>query len=92
MSNEDVGLEQHDDGGTRAPSIKLVLALLVVVAVAVFFFQNGNSASVTFLWMDVTWPIRSIIVISVIAGIAIDRLVLWQWRRARKRKAEPPAS
>ena len=92
MSYEDVDIEQPEQGGLQAPSLKLVLLLLIVVAVAVFFFQNGDGVNVEFLWIDVDWPVRSVIVISVIAGIIIDRLFAWQWRRARKRKAERKTS
>ena len=92
MSYDDVEIEQPEGGGLQAPSLKLVLLLVIVVAVAVFFFQNGDNAQVEFLWIDVDWPVRSVIVISVLAGIVLDRLFVWQWRRARKRKAEANAS
>ena len=89
MSYEAVDAEQSaESGGGKAPSLKLVLLLVLVVALAVFFFQNGDSARAEFLWMDANWPVRSVIIISVIVGILIDRLFTWQWRRARRRKAE----
>jgi len=93
MSYEAVDVEQSaEGGGGKAPSLKLVLLLLLVVALAVFFFQNGDSAQVEFLWMDANWPVRSVIIISVTVGVLIDRLVAWQWRRARRRKAERDAT
>jgi uncharacterized integral membrane protein len=67
---------------------KLIALLLLVIAVAVFFFQNGGDAAVTFLWMDATWPVWLVIGVSVIAGIVLDRLATWQWRRARRKKAD----
>ena len=78
--------ETEGAGGRSGPSIKLIALLLVVVALTIFFFQNGNDAPVSFLWLDGTWPMWLVIGISVIAGIVIDRLGTWQWRRARRRK------
>lgn len=74
-------------GGTEGPPWKLLALLLVVAALAAFFFQNGSDAPVKFLWMDASWPVWTVIGISVIAGVVLDRLVSWQWRRARRRKA-----
>jgi uncharacterized integral membrane protein len=65
---------------------KLIGLLLVVVALAFGFFQNGNDAPVRFLWMDRTTPVWVVIGISVLAGMLLDRLLTWQWRRARRRK------
>ena len=81
-------------GGINGPSFKLIALLVLAVAVAVFFFQNGRGTDIEFLWFDVNWPVRSVIVISVVAGVVLDRLFLWLWRRAKRRKAEqsaPPA-
>ncbi len=65
---------------------KLIGLLLVVVALAFGFFQNGNDAPVRFLWMDSTTPVWVVIGISVLVGMLLDRLLTWQWRRARRRK------
>lgn len=72
--------------GGSGPPIKLIALLLVVVALAIFFFQNGDDAPVEFLWLDAQWPVWVVIGVSVIAGVVIDRLGTWQWRRARRRK------
>ncbi|MFP5488903.1 MAG: hypothetical protein ACLGHQ_11430 [Acidimicrobiia bacterium] len=76
------------ESGTSGPPIKLVLLLLVVAALAVFFFQNGDDASIQFLWIDAQWPVWLVIGVSVVAGVVIDRLGTWQWRRARRRKEQ----
>lgn len=72
----------------EGPPWKLLLLLVVAIAVAVFFFQNGSDAPVTFLWMDGNWPVWAVIGVSLVAGIVLDRLFAWQWRRARRRKNE----
>ena len=76
------------EGGTSGPPLKLIALMLVVLALAVFFFQNGSDAPVEFLWLDGTWPVWAVIGVSVVVGVVIDRLGSWQWRRARRRKAE----
>lgn len=72
--------------GRSGPPAKLIALLLVVVALAIFFFQNGSDASVSFLWLDGQWPVWLIIGISVVAGVVLDRLGTLQWRRARRRR------
>ena len=86
MKHETVDNEQLPESGTEGPPFKLIALLLLVAAIAVFFFQNGTRAHVQFLWLDGNWPIWSVIGISLVAGIVIDRLFVWQWRRARRRK------
>jgi uncharacterized integral membrane protein len=86
MKYEANDVEQPAESGIQAPSVKLILLLLLTIALAVFFFQNGERAPVQFLWLDGDWPIWTVIGISVIVGAALDRLVTWQWRRARRRR------
>jgi uncharacterized integral membrane protein len=85
--NEERYVQQEAASGTTgAPPWKLIALLILVVAVAIFFFQNGSRAPVQFLWLDGSWPIWAVIGISIVAGIVLDRLVVWQWRRARRNK------
>jgi len=86
MQHEAVDPHQSGREGLNGPPIKLIALLLVVIALAIFFFQNAEKAPIEFLWLDGNWPIWSVIGISVVAGVVIDRLFTWQWRRARKRK------
>ena len=78
----------HVEAGSyrEGPPWKLIALLLVVVALAIFFFQNGDDAPVEFLWIDATWPVWAVIAVSVVFGVVIDRLASWQWRRARRRR------
>lgn len=86
MEHETVNDDQVERGTNGFP-FKLVALLLIVIALAIFFFQNGNRAPVKFLWLDGNWPIWTVIGISVVAGILLDRLATWQWHRAGRRKA-----
>ena len=89
MKYEASDLDQPIDEGGSAPSFKLILLLLVTIALAIFFFQNvDDDAPVDFLWMSGDWPVFVVIGISVILGVVLDRLATWQWRRARRKRAE----
>lgn len=76
------------ESGTAGPPLKLIALLVVVAALAVFFFQNGADTAIHFLWLDGQWPVWLVIGVSVVAGIVLDRLGSWQWRRARRRKEQ----
>lgn len=82
-------IEPDDLGPSRAEGKgvpwKLVALLVVVVLLAIFFFQNGQRAPVHFLWLDGDWPMWTVIGVSVVVGVILDRLAGWQWRRARRR-------
>lgn len=87
MEHETVEYDDRVERGTNGFPFKLVALLLIVIALAIFFFQNGNRAPVQFLWLDGNWPIWTVIGISVVTGVILDRLASWQWRRAGRRKA-----
>jgi uncharacterized integral membrane protein len=89
MKHEAVDYDETAASGTSGPPIKLLLLLLLTIGLAVFFFQNAERAPIEFLWLDGDWPIWTVIGISVIVGVVLDRLVTWQWRRARRRKQAP---
>jgi uncharacterized integral membrane protein len=75
---------QYDD--RRAPW-KLIALLVLAVLLAFFFFQNDDDAPVEFLWFDGDWPVWAVIGVAVVIGVVLDRLASWQWRRARRRRA-----
>jgi uncharacterized integral membrane protein len=70
----------------RGAPWKLIALLVLVLLLAFFFFQNDDDAPVEFLWFDGDWPLWAVIGVAVLVGIALDRLVSWQWRRARRRR------
>ena len=77
----------HDGGSSlQLPSLRIVLLIAVVVLAAIFFFQNGHEAEVEILTWTVTWPVRLVIIVSIVLGVLIDRLGSWLWRRSRRGK------
>jgi uncharacterized integral membrane protein len=83
MSDDQNDGQQFSDEG---PPWKLIATLVLVVMLAIFFFQNGNKASIDFLWLNGEWPVWAVIGISVLIGVALDRLIGWHWRRSRRRR------
>jgi len=78
--------EAYTRSSTQRVPWKLIALLVLVVLLAFFFFQNDDDASVDFLWFNGNWPLWAVIGISVLVGVALDRLVSWQWRRSRQRR------
>jgi hypothetical protein len=78
--------ERHPVTTTSSgPSPTLIgLAILIALGLA-FFFQNGNSTSIHFLFFQKTAKTRWAIIFAVALGIAIDRIFEMWWRRRRKR-------
>jgi uncharacterized integral membrane protein len=86
MKHEHTDADATAESGASGPPWKLLALLIVVAALAAFIFQNGQDAPVQFLWLDRSWPVWTVIGISVIAGVILDRLATWQWRRARRER------
>ena len=85
MEHERTSGGDSAESGRSGPPWKLVALLVVVAGLAAFFFQNGQTSEVNFLWLEGSWPQWTVIGISVIVGVVLDRLATWQWRRARTR-------
>jgi len=71
--------------GESGPPIKLILILVIVAAIAVFFFQNLGDAPIEFLWMEGAFPLWAVILVSFVAGAVVGKLASWQWNRKHRR-------
>ncbi len=78
---DDDGANARVASGASGPPIKLILILVIVAAIAVFFFQNLGDAPIEFLWLEGAFPLWAVILVSFVAGAAVGRLASWQWRR-----------
>ncbi len=91
MSDVPNGVGDTARGGSAGGRPWKPIALVVVAAaLTIFVVQNDEEAFVRFLWFDGSWPVWLVIAVSVVAGVLLDRLGTWQWRRARRRD-EPAA-
>lgn len=66
------------------PSATLILLLIVVGLAVAFFFQNGNSTTVHFLFFDHKAKTRWAIIVAVVIGVIIDRIFSIWWRHRRR--------
>ena len=72
--------ERHD-GETRRASPLLIGIVVVGVLALVFVLQNTESAQVSFLMFDGSAKVWVVILISIVVGMALDRLLQLWWRR-----------
>jgi uncharacterized integral membrane protein len=85
MENETEREGQHPvASGRNGPNVTLIGLAIVVAACVAFFFQNGNSTSIHFLFFQKDAKTRWAIIVAVVLGIAIDRIFTMWWRRRRK--------
>ena len=70
--------------GRNGPNATLIGLALLVAAGLAFFFQNGNSTSIHFLFFQKDAKTRWAIIVAVVLGIAIDRIFTIWWRRRRR--------
>jgi uncharacterized integral membrane protein len=82
------GEHQEVAAGRDGPSATLIGLGIVIVLFVVFFFQNGNSASIHFLTFRKDTTIRWSLLVSLFLGVAIDRIFSIWWRRRGERKDE----
>lgn len=85
MSVENVPREEP--GARRAAiSVGAIASLSGVGLLAVFMLQNTADTTVNFLWLEFTWPLWLLILVSAAFG-ALVWLGLGVLRRHRRRKA-----
>lgn len=73
------------------PSARLIGLLIAVAALAIALIQNAERATVEFMWLRASTPLWVVIGLAALAGAALDRIVAWFGRRAKKRKATKQA-
>ena len=74
MKHESVDPDEFagpDQAGTEGPPWKLLALLVVIVLLAIFFFQNDSRASVSFLWLDLSAPTWVWFFILFLVGVAV---------------------
>jgi uncharacterized integral membrane protein len=86
MSYEGRRVERIEEQG--GPSLFLIITGVVVAAIVIFIFQNTESAQVQFLFFDGSAKVWVVIVISVLAGMLLDRLIQFWMRRRRRREID----
>ncbi|MEM7141901.1 MAG: LapA family protein [Actinomycetota bacterium] len=82
MNDEPIGEEPKESTGLATVGG----AAVVAIALIAFIVQNRDDAEVTWLFLDGTWPLWIVIVISAVAGAILSEVVGWLMRRRRRAK------
>jgi uncharacterized integral membrane protein len=77
------GDREYTDKGT---SFGVIVAGIVAVAAVIFVFQNGEEASVDFLFVSATVPLSVVIIISMVLGAVLGWILGYMRRRKRRRQ------
>jgi uncharacterized integral membrane protein len=68
-------------------SASLVVGVIIAVVLLMFVFSNLGEVRVHFLWMDFGFPGFILFLLTVLAGVAIDRIFQWWWPRRKAKRA-----
>jgi len=85
MNDQETRGDGRVESGSNGPSLFLILMLVVAAIVAIFIFQNRETAPITFLFFDGEFRVWTAIAFAILLGVLLDRVVLMWWRRARRR-------
>jgi len=66
--------------------LRPIAAAVMLVALAAFVVQNGDSTAVKWLWFDGSAPLFAVIVVSALAGAVLSELAGWMLRRRRRQR------
>jgi hypothetical protein len=82
---------QSPSDGRDGPGPKLIGAVILAIIIGIFIAANSKVTTISF-WLF-TWhtTVRWSIFIAILLGLALDRLVIWGWRR-RKDPQQPDDS
>jgi uncharacterized integral membrane protein len=73
----------------EGPSMKLIVAGVIVVLLVVFLLQNAETAKIRFLFLDGTYPLWLLLVVGAALGFAAGWLVAAaRGRRRLERRAK----
>lgn len=67
--------------------IWLIVVVLVLVALFVFWLQNGETIKVEILFVSAEMPIWLLIVVSMLLGALLFKGIGFLWGRRRRREA-----
>ena len=71
------------------PSVKLIVAGVIVLLLVVFLLQNAETTKIRFLFLDGTYPLWSLLVVGAALGFAAGWLVAAaRGRRRLQRRAK----
>jgi uncharacterized integral membrane protein len=66
----------------------LIIWLVIVVLAVIFIVQNARNAQVKFLFWDGTMSLWIVLLLTLLAGVLLDRVVTWALRRRKDKQHE----
>jgi uncharacterized integral membrane protein len=71
------------EGGHEGPSPRIIVAAVLAIILLVFILRNGHPIRVNFLFFSWDTTVRWLLFITILLGIALDRLVIWGMGRRK---------
>ncbi len=80
--------ETAESSAQSGPPIKLIAFIAVAALTVVFVFQNRDERPIDFLFFELNTRTWTALATALVLGVALDRLFISWWRRARNRRNE----
>ncbi len=64
----------------------MVIAVVLAAALVVFMAQNRRQVPVSFLFIEVSWPLWAVIFAAAVAGAVVSGVLGWVLRLVRRRR------
>ena len=75
-------------GDKNRVSAALIIWIVIAVVAIIFIAQNARDAQVKFLFWDGTLSLWVVILLTLLAGAALDRIITWAWRRRKAKHGD----
>jgi protein-S-isoprenylcysteine O-methyltransferase Ste14 len=80
---------QSPSDGRDGPGPKLIGAAILAVIIGIFIAANSKVTTISFWAFQWHTTVRWSIFIAILLGIALDRLLIWGWRRRKDSQRDP---
>jgi protein-S-isoprenylcysteine O-methyltransferase Ste14 len=80
---------QSPSDGRDGPGPKLIAAAILAVIIGIFIAANSKVTTISFWVFQWHTTVRWSIFIAIVLGLALDRLLIWGWRRRKDSKRDP---
>ena len=71
------------EGDKTKISPALIIWIVIAVLAVIFIVQNARDAQVKFLFWDGTLSLWIVLLLTLLVGVALDRIVTWALRRRK---------
>ena len=75
--------------GQEGPSPRIIVAIVLAVVLLIFILRNGHPTTINFLFFSWDTTVRWSLFITLLLGIALDRLIIWGMHRRKSQEQAP---